>query len=190
MKALRRIIAFTSACVLLSSCGNTQYEYSSRACYFVFDNSTHQDPTLSTAMKANSKGIFCYVTKTVLNGATYLVFSNNNGSSSKSIANAIDLKRSIILGMNNGLIVGYGNLSDPATFYAYDSQCPNCFDPDALPVKNYLLKMGSNGIATCPTCKREYDMNNGGNISKGDSGNKMTRYRTSTTGPLGVLFVN
>ena len=33
-------------------------------------------------------------------------------------------------------------------------------------------------------------MNNGGNIVKGDGGNKLTRYRASTTGPYGVLSVN
>ena len=33
------------------------------------------------------------------------------------------------LGLYNksGIIVGFSNLSSPATLYIYDSQCPNCY---------------------------------------------------------------
>jgi len=92
--------------------------------------------------------------------------------------------------MNNGLIVGYGNLSDPPIFYAFDRECPNCYDDSRVPIRSFPLRMTSNGMAVCQTCQREYDMNNGGNIVKGDGGNKLTRYRASTTGPYGVLSVN
>ena len=38
--------------------------------------------------------------------------------------------------------------------------------------------------------KREYNLNNGGVIAKGDGGKKLTRYRCATSGPFGVLQVN
>ena len=95
--------------------------------------------------------------------------------------------------MNNGIIVGYGNLSTGVTgaytFYAYDAQCPNCFDYNAIPVKSYPLTMNSAGIATCAKCKRQYNMNTGGNCVN-DSGKGLTTYRSSTTGALGYLVVN
>ena len=95
--------------------------------------------------------------------------------------------------MSNGIIVGYGNLSTGAsgayTFYAYDAQCPNCFDYNAIPVKSYPLTMNTAGIATCAKCKRQYNMNTGGNCVN-DSGKGLTTYRSSTTGAFGYLVVN
>ena len=72
--------------------------------------------------------------------------------------------------MSNGLIVGFGNLDTPAHFYAYDLQCPNCFDIDALPQRNYELTVTGTGIATCKTCHRSYNLNTGGNIVSGERG--------------------
>ena len=189
MKIITRIV-FALTALALYSCSDSQNEYSTSACFFIFDNATHQDATLASAMNASSPGIFCYITKTIKSGATYFSFKSNQGTSSSSIANAIDQKRTVILGYNNGIIVGFGNLDNPAVFYAFDNQCPNCFDPEAIPVKNYPLTLSSNAIATCNTCHREYNMNSGGNISKGDAGKKLTRYRATTGGPLGVLSVN
>ena len=84
------------------------------------------------------------------------------------------------IGMNNGLIVGYSAYDD--VFLAYDNQCPQCFDYNALPVRNYPLSINSNGIAKCNNCKREFALSN--------EGNGMTRYRANTTGPFGILNVN
>ena len=88
------------------------------------------------------------------------------------------------------MIVGFGNLDYPAKFYAYDKECPNCFDPNVLPVRSKPLTMSSNGLATCNVCHRQYNMNSDGIVVAGDSGKKMTRYRASTTGPFGILAVN
>ena len=174
---------------ILVACGNTEYEFSSKACFFIFDNSTHNDPTLAAAMTPYS-GTYVTVTLTNHGGARYFKFSSNQGTSSEAIFDGIDSRRSLILGMNDGLVVGYGVLTDPVTFYAYDRECPNCFSPDALPVRSYPLHINNTGIATCSTCKRKYDLNNGGILAEGEKGNKMTRYRASTTGPYGVLSVN
>lgn len=171
------------------TCGNTEYEFSNKPCYFVFDNSTHNDPTLAAAMTQNS-GTFVAVTLTFHSGARYFRFSSNQGTSSESKFDGIDSRRSLLLGMNEGLIVGYGLLTDPVTFYAFDRECPNCFSPDELPIRSHPLQINSAGLATCNTCKRKYDMNNGGILAEGEKGNKMVRYRASTTGPYGVLAVN
>lgn len=179
-----------SAILLLLSCSKAENEFSREACFFIFDNATHQDMTLASAMNNASPGVFCRVTKGMKSGATTFSFANNQGLSSSAIANAVDMKRSIVLGINNGLIVGFGNLNMPATFYAYDAQCPNCTDPDAVPLRNHPLEMTSAGLAICNTCHRSYDMNNGGIITAGEQGKKLIRYRGSTTGPLGVLSVN
>ena len=175
---------------LLLSCGEGQNEYTMRTAFFIFDNSIHQNFILSSAMNINSPGIFCKVKRSMKAGATYFDFENNQGQTESSLALAPDMQTTCILGYNNCLIVGFGNLDIPAIFYAYDGECPNCFDPKALPVRSRQLTMTSAGLAVCSTCNREYNLNSGGNIVKGDGGNKLTRYHATCTGPLGRLAVN
>jgi len=173
-------------CVVLSSCGESEFEFSSYHAYFVFDNSVHQDATLSTAMNSLSPGIFVHITTA---GSSHFAFENNQGLSSKQVVNAIDERRTTALGIYNesGIIVGFGNLSSPAVFYCYDAQCPNCYAETSLP--RYTLSMTTTGLAKCSRCGRSYDMNNGGIVSSGEGGNKLIRYRATTSGPLGVLSV-
>ena len=92
------------------------------------------------------------------------------------IFTAEDERVSVLLGMNNAIWFGYGNLDIPPVFYAYDAECPNCFNPNMVPVRSHPLSVASTGIATCGTCHREYNMNTGGNIVKGDKGSPLTRY--------------
>lgn len=177
----------------LSSCTGDDYTYSSFHCNLYIDNSTHQDATLASAMNPMSPGVFCRISYDTPSRS--YAFSSNQGQSSKSVFDAKDTERgnSGRIGMNNGLFVGYGNLSagdaGGYAFYAYDAQCPNCFDYNAIPMRSYALTMSSAGIATCAACKREYNMNTGGNCTN-NSGLGLTLYRASTTGALGVLFVN
>lgn len=172
---------------LFSSCSDAEYEFSSDPCYFVFDNTANRSPLLSSAMNPLSPGAFCHVSVS----GKYFVFNTNMapGQSDRVAFNGIDAQRSIVLGAYNesGIIVGYGNLNSPAIFYAYDNQCPNCYRSSNLP--RYNLTMDTTGKAICSNCGREYDMNNGGIISKGDPGDKLIRYRCSTTGTQGVLSV-
>ncbi len=183
-------VAVVLSALSLSSCGDMQNEYTVRTAYFIFDNSVHQNTVLSTAMNINAPGTFCKIKPYMVSSARAYIFENNYGQSEPSVENAIDQRRTVILGYNNSLIVGFGNLDLPAVFYAYDGECPNCFDPQKLPVHSYPLTMTSAGLAVCGSCQREYNMNSGGNIVKGDGGNKMTRYHASCTGPLGTLAVN
>lgn len=186
---LSRWVGALVASLILWACGDSQNEYTVGTAFFVFDNSTHQNFVLSSAMNANSPGVFCKVQRTVKAGAPYFEFENNQGQAESSVVNAVDQQLTCILGYNNSLIVGYGNLDMPPVFYAYDGECPNCFDPRAIPMRSRPLTMTSAGLAVCATCHREYNMNSGGNIVKGDGGNKLTRYHATCTGPLGRLAV-
>ncbi len=188
-KSISMVGCLLFAMLGLCTCGNTEYEFSNKPCYFIFDNSTHNDPTLAAAMTPYS-GTFVAVTLTFHSGARFFKFNSNQGTSSESKLDGIDTRRSLILGMNEGLIVGYGVLTDPVTFYAYDRECPNCFSPEEMPLRSYPLQISNTGLATCNTCKRKYDMNNGGILAEGEKGNKMIRYRAFSTGPYGILTVN
>jgi len=172
---------------LALSCGDSEYEYSSHRAYFNFDNATRLDPVLMTAMNPVSPGIFCKIS---ISNGSYFVFQNNQGQSSRQNMTALDRQRTIILGAYNesGIIVGYGTLDQPPTFYAYDAQCPNCYSETNLP--RYVLTMTTDGKAVCSRCGRKYNMANGGIICEGENGSKLIRYRASTTGPTGVLSVN
>lgn len=192
-KGLWRGVGVSVVCalaLLLAACGDSDFTYSSYHCNLTLDNSLHMDATLNSAMNENAKGIFCLIYFKQSGSNIYYTFTNNQGNSTTSPFNAIDqrLNNQQRLGMNSGIIVGFGNLSDPATFYAYDHECPNCYDPDAIPVKSYPLSMSSAGIATCSSCKRQYNMNTGGNLISG-TGKGLTNYRASTTGQNGVLHV-
>ncbi len=175
--------------MLFPSCGNTLTEYSSVPCYVVVDNSLFLDATLASAMNQLSPGVFCMIQKTMNGGAEYFSFTSNSGLSSTHIFTAREQQMSLIFGMNNGVIVGYGNIDSPATFYAYDRECPNCFDYNAIPVRSKPLSMSSDGHATCAVCGRVYDMNNRGYVISGDNGDPLTRYPASTTGAYGTLVV-
>ena len=187
-KAVRYLLLLT--CALLTACGDTQNEYTIGACHFFFNNSERNDATLASAMNPNAPGIFCMITKVTRNGAAYFDFTNNGGLNSSLPLLRQDTQSTLILGFNNGIIVGFGALSSPPVFYAYDRECPNCFSPDAIPVRSYPLSMGVNGIASCGMCHRQYDLNNDGFITAGENGKRLTRYRANTTGPFGVLTVN
>jgi hypothetical protein len=184
---------FSAKCILvllaLASC-NADYEYCSYPCYFVFDNSKHLDATLSSALNSSSPGVFCCITQSTKSGVTYINFSNNQGLSSSQAKNAVDQKYTYVLGLNNGIIVGFGNLDNPATLYAYDRQCPNCANSTSAYSPKYPLTMSSDGKASCSKCGRVYDLNNNGIIVSGTAGDKLWRYHVTCTGPIGVLIVN
>ena len=178
-----------AALLWLNSCGDVQNEYSNFRPYFMFENNVHQNPRLAEAMTPHS-GMFCTVRLQNTGGVLCYVFTNSNGQTEETLLNDRDKQRTRVLGINNGLIVGYGNLNDPPTFYAYDLECPNCFSPDAWPQRDYYLSVSATGIATCAVCNRQYSLNQAGIIVAGNDGKKLIRYRASTSGPYGILHVN
>lgn len=170
------------AVLVLGACSEAKFDYSPQKVYFIFNNAVHQDATLQSALNPMSPGVFCRIYE----GMDYFYFESNQGLTSRKKASAEDKYRTCIIGVYNktGIIVGYGNLSSPAPLYAYDSQCPNCYAEKGTP--SFKLSIDSKGIATCPTCKRTYDLNNNGIT---DNGDKLMKYRATCTGPLGLLSV-
>lgn len=185
MRKLIYIMAVITA--TLTSCGDTENEYANYPCNFFYDNAKNHSIKLAEASNALSPGIFCRIS---VSGKTFLFETNTDpGNTERKNFTAEDERRSIILGAYNesGIIVGYGNLDNPAVFYAYDSQCPNCYKETNMP--RYTLQTDSKGMARCNRCKREYNMNNGGIVASGNGGDKMIRYRATTTGPQGIISV-
>ena len=176
------------------ACSGDDYTYSSYHCNLVIDNATHLDATLASAMNMMSPGVFCKISYD--NSKKAYVFTNNQGQSSSKPLYQEELTRlanGSRVGLNNGIIVGYGNLSSTDnggyTFYAYDAECPNCFDFNAIPLRSYPLTMTTAGISECANCKRQYNMNTGGNCIN-NTGKGLTTYRAASSGALGTLTVN
>ena len=170
-------------------------EYSTWPCRFAYDNSVHLDATLASAMDVNVPGMFCLITETVQGGVKYLNFKSNHNAVSSLAETEAEKRAEYILGLNNGIIVGFQNavLDDfgNALFVAYDVQCPNCvrqYNNTLSP--NYGISMNDHGIATCGKCGRKYDLNNGGLLQNGQAGDTgLEKYAASTTGPYGLLSV-
>lgn len=181
-------------CIGLTGCSSDDYTYSDFHCNLTIDLRAHMKAPLQAALNSMSPGVFCEISYDARSRS--YIFVNNQAQRDSSRLNSVDfqLGNEGKIGMNNGLIVGYGNLSSNDaggyTFYAFDAQCPNCFNYNTVPMRSYPLTMNSAGIAaTCANCKRQYNMNTGGNCVN-NSGKGMTQYRASTTGPLGTLYVN
>ena len=177
--------------LLLVGC-KADEEYSTWPCRFAYDNQVHQDATLASAISGGSRGMFCLITENTRNGKKYLQFLSNNGDSSEQPETAEEVQAKFILGLNNGIIVGFQTLNQEpyGGFVAYDVQCPNCVRRENNTVNpNYRVTMESNGIATCSKCGRQYDMNNNGllrNAQEGDTG--LQKYVAMTDGQHVSVF--
>ena len=173
--------------VLLLSCSSDENEYCSYPCRFVFNTQRHgQSAALMGA--TSGTGVFCKVTTTIRGGAQYYRFENNGGLTDNVIFTQEDKQTTVLLGLNGSLIVGWSNLDDPKQFYAFDGECPNCFSPDAIPVKSRQLTLSTSGMASCAVCHRQYNLNTGGNVASGDNGRKLNRYHASCA-PDGTVSV-
>jgi uncharacterized Zn-finger protein len=181
------------AMFLLLAC-NADNEYSSQPCYFAYQNSNYLDETLATAMNPQSRGVFCQISESRSSGVTYLNFKNNQGLTSQKKETALEQQTAYVIGLNNGIIVGFQTLNDTPNggFAAYDLQCPNCVRRhDSYTNPKYWLTMSSSGIATCSKCGKHYDMNNRGVIQDGEADDvNLTQYVATTTGPYGYLLVH
>ena len=176
---------------LLTGC-KADEEYSTWPCRFAYDNQAHPDATLALAINGGSRGMFCLITENTRNGRKYLQFLSNNGDSSEQPETAEEVQAKFILGLNNGIIVGFQTLNQEpyGGFVAYDVQCPNCVRRENNTTNpNYRVTMESNGIATCSKCGRQYDMNNNGllrNAQEGDTG--LQKYVAMTDGQHVSVF--
>ena len=104
-------------------------EYSSWYCRFSYNNQIHNDVTLATALDGASRGVFCLITESTRAGVKYLNFQNSDGLTSQKPESAEESQARFVLGLNNGIIVGFQTLNTDGMnggFVGYDVQCPNC----------------------------------------------------------------
>lgn len=178
-------MAYAVIATVLCACGKTESTYSNAPVYLNINNNEHQDLLLNQVMTPGS-GLFATITQIQKGGNRFFHLASNQNTTSDIPFNAKDSRQTFILGMNHAIIVGYG-LSVDAIFYAYDRECPNCFKPEALPIRSYPLKVKENGMAECANCHRTYDLNIGGMVATGDAGKNCVRYPATAVG--GVLSV-
>ena len=172
--------------LLLAGC-KAEDEYSTWPCRFAYNNMIHNDATLASAMTADSKGVFCKISES----GVYLVFQNNQEMTSRQPKTQEEQMAEFILGINNGIIVGFQTMIDTpyGGFVAYDAQCPNCVrETNNTLNPKFPVTMNTAGIATCSKCGRKYDLNNGGILQNGGEGDKgLEKYLATTTGPYGYV---
>ena len=188
------LFTFLLFTLLLVSCSAEQ-EFSTWPCRFSYNNQIHNNAVLASAMNSSSRGMFCLITESTRAGVKYLNFQTSDGQVSDPIPeSAEESQAQFVLGLNNGIIIGYQTLNTDGAyggFIGYDVQCPNCVrNENNTTNPNYRITMSNTGIATCPKCDRKYDMNNNGilqNGSEGDSG--LEKYVAATSGPFGIVSV-
>lgn len=129
-------------------------------------------PMLSTAV--NSLGTFC----TIQLGTSGFIFRNAQGQTSPPYPYTAEIQSYGQPECIAGFVVGKSSIPDMNLQYplvAYELACPNCYEK-ALITKPLTLSAGE--LLTCSRCNRVYDLKNDGNISKGDEGVPLYRYRT------------
>ncbi len=154
------------------------FSYSFKHCYcnlpakFVFEN-TYQVSALHTA--CNSMGEFCTVT--VSKDGKAIVFKGSSVTSNVLLTSIVGYA-GFNLGLS-GLIVGLPNIPEigktESQVVCFELACSNCWE-DYNITKPLVV---SEGVATCNSCKRTYDLNNTGFITKGEAGRPLYRYRVS-----------
>ncbi len=177
-------ILLLGAILVLMGCSKAENEYSLWPCRFSYDNGMHQDGSLGAAL--GGKGMFCIITQDTRKGAKYLTFQLPDSEPTTQIETALEQQANFILGINNGIIVGFQTMvTEPnGGFVGYDIQCPNCArNENNLVNPNYRVTVSSSGIATCSKCKKTYDLNNGGIIQNGVQGDTgLEKYLAVTDG--------
>ena len=160
-----------------SSCSTDDFEYEKKhQCYFTFDCRIHPGTSLQSCLNPMSPGLFCMVWKQEVGVTRHIQLQlYNRQTEDVAITTEIETRRSCILGANNGLVIGCSTLNN-GQLYAFDRICPNC-------EKEWFFKTlqwENSGLwLKCPQCERAYDLNNNGFIVKGESGDKLMRYRAS-----------
>lgn len=161
-------------CLLLScvSCNDEMVsnKYCSLPARFTFTpvNSISQLYT-----SCESMGEWCTIHAT---GNKFL-FTKANGSQGEANRTAVDGYTGFYMGLA-GFIVGLPNIPElgetRSVVSCYDLACRNCYD-EAYVARSLTLQEG--GLAYCSRCHRTYDLNNTGQVSQGDAGKALYRYR-------------
>ena len=187
MRILRIIIVSIQAVILMAACGADDYEFEKNyQCYFTFDCGMHQGTALQSCVNPMSSGLFCMVWQDTKQGVRHINLQlYNQKTEDVPITTAIEARQSCVLGARNGLVIGCSTLNN-GELYAFDRQCPNCIKAGT----NKALQWENNGLwLKCPKCERVYDLNNNGFVVKGESGDKLMRYRATYNGTM-LLITN
>lgn len=190
IKKLRWLLALAPLlCLMQSACTEVDNTYCRFPCRFVFNMQRH-GISLALNTMVSTPGVFCDVSHVMHKGVSYYRFQTNHGQCDSVIFTQEDVLSTVLIGVHNGLIIGYGTFDTPYKLYAYDAQCRNCFDPDAVPVKDYHLRIDAAGMAHCQACGRSYNLNTGGNVVSGTTGKNLWRYHQATCNATVVSVVN
>ena len=172
-------------CLILFSCGSDDFEYDKKyQCYFTFDCGIHPGTDLQNCLNPMSPGLFCMVWSQYKSGVNHIQMQlYNKQVEDVSITTANETRRACILGANNGLVIGCSTLNN-GQLYVFDRICPNCEKGGLFKT----LQWENSGLwLKCPQCERVYDLNNNGFIVKGESGDKLMRYRAEYNGKILVV---
>ena len=161
--------------LLFASCSN-EGEVSNKFCNYparLNIKNVQQAPVLYTACE--SMGEFC----TITSDGQRLLFTNAANKTDPINITAISNYSGYILGLD-GFIVGRLTIPEigenDTRVVCYDRACSNCY-------LNYNitkpLKLQTGGYAKCNSCQRTYNLNDVGNISDGQGGRPLYRYRVN-----------
>ena len=172
-------------CLILFSCSTDDFEYENKyRCYFTFDCGIHQGTVLQNCLNPVSPGLFCMVWKQDVGATRHIQMQLcNKKTDDVAITTASEVRTVCELGANNGLVIGCSTLNN-GQLYAFDRICPNCEKGGLFKA----LQWENSGLwLKCPQCERVYDLNNNGFIVKGESGDKLMRYRAEYNGKILVV---
>lgn len=172
METFSRFLMF-SVSLLLASCGDevVSSKYCSLPANFTFSpvNSISQ-----LHSSCESMGEWCTIT---LSGNTFL-FAKPEGNPGKANRTAVDGYTGFYMGLC-GFIVGLPNIPELGELVSvvtcYDLACRNCYEGTGYMTRRLALREG--GYAYCSRCQRTYDLNNTGQVSQGEAGKPLFRYR-------------
>jgi hypothetical protein len=184
--AVTMLAALWLTCIV-SSCEKAENLYSNYRAYFRY-NPVSAKPNLHRA--CTSLGEFCSITYPV--GANKYVIDSPSSSVDDYITpTALEGYHNFRLGVGGGLIVGLpvipNMMEAESKIVCYDLCCSNCH------INNSTYKhltLGVAGTANCPSCQRNYDLNNQGFITEGAPGRSLYRYYVSYYPPSQTLTIN
>ncbi len=163
----------------LASCQKAEEEYTTHECHFNFNCTYHNTSRLLDAV--NSNETFAIVSTKPLSQKTYSVVTSIYGTDDTEdhITTDLETQQRHVLGLSNGLIIGKSIMDQ--TLYAFDRQCPNCFEATNM-TNAPLVWAGSGSMVKCNRCSRTYNLSNRGVVASGEAGKSLMRYRINYDG--------
>ncbi len=168
--------------IILNGCSNTEHTFSSLPARFHCSN-VYQAFPLYNAL--NSMGEFCTIN--IDKAGKKYVFTGSDNQSSYVDITAIEQYSNNWVCLT-GFIVGLPAIPEIGQDYSrvvcFELACSNCYENFNI-TKPLALEPGA--FAHCKSCKRTYNLNNLGIVSKGETGRPLYRYRVSYTGSALII---